>query len=141
MKKIALISCGSKKLNHRAEAQHIYISPLFKKSLAYAKKIHTDSIYILSAKHHLLELTKEITPYDKTLNKMTTNQIKQWSDKAMKQINNKCDTNKDRFIILAGIKYRKYLIPHLSHYKVPMQGLRIGEQLQYLNKKLGIKHE
>lgn len=39
----------------------------------------------------------------------------------------------DRFTILAGAKYRKYLMPHLEHAHVPLEGLGIGKQLQRLD--------
>lgn len=35
-------------------------------------------------------------------------------------------------IILAGDKYRRGLLPHLTSYELPLEGLRIGEQLQFL---------
>jgi hypothetical protein len=34
------------------------------------------------------------------------------------------------------MNYRKYLEDKLPHYKVPMKGLKIGEQLSFLNKNL-----
>ena len=67
MEKIVLISCVSKKLNHRAKARDIYISPLSRYSLEYAKRLDPDKIYILSALHHLLDPDQEIAPYDVTL--------------------------------------------------------------------------
>ncbi len=33
---------------------------------------------------------------------------------------------------LAGLKCRKFLVPQLASYEVPMQGLVIGRQLQFL---------
>jgi len=38
MKTIVLISCVSKKLNHQTSARDLYISPLFRLSLAYAQR-------------------------------------------------------------------------------------------------------
>lgn len=52
-KKIGLISCVSKKLNCKTKAKDLYTSPLFKYSLAYARKLNPDKIYILSAKYGL----------------------------------------------------------------------------------------
>ena len=64
MKKIVLISCVSKKLPHPASAQDLYVSPLFRLNLQYARKLQPDAIYILSAKHGLLDLDTEVEPYD-----------------------------------------------------------------------------
>ena len=133
-----LISCVSKKLTYKAQAQDLYISPLFKMNLAYARTLNPDPIFILSAKYGLLELTQEVEPYDVTLNTMPANQIKAWAEQVIKQLRarDKIDLENDSFIFLAGMKYRKYLLPHLVKYEVPMEGLPIGKQLQYLKRKL-----
>ena len=54
MKTIVLISCSSEKESTATTAEQLYTSSLFKKSLARAKKLNPDAIYILSGKHHLL---------------------------------------------------------------------------------------
>ena len=137
-KKIVLISCVSKKLRYKAQAQELYISSLFKMNLVYAKTFSPDQIYILSAKYGLLELTDQVEPYDVTLNTMLSNQIKDWAERVITQLRAKdeIDLENDNFIFLAGMKYRKHLLPHLAKYEVPMKGLRIGKQLQYLKRKL-----
>ena len=131
-KKIVLISCVSKKLRHPAKAKDIYISTLFKLNLRYATTIKADKIFILSAKYGLLELDKVIKPYNVTLNNMRAIDIKKWADSIIVQIDNRCDLENDTFILLAGIKYRKYLLPYIKHYEIPLKGLRIGEQLKRL---------
>jgi len=137
MKKIVLISCASKKLPRKSRAKDLYISPLFKLNLKYARTLNPDDIFILSAKHGLLELDKDIDPYDETLNDMYTSEIKTWAVKVSNQIRKKADVNKDYFIFLAGQNYRKYLIPELSFYEIPLEGLAIGKQLQYLKRQVG----
>ena len=57
---IILISCASKKHSTKMPAKDLYNSILFKSSLEYAKSIKHDKIYILSAKHHLLDLETQI---------------------------------------------------------------------------------
>jgi len=137
MKKIVLISCVSKKKDYPTKAENIYESTLFKYSLEYAKSLKPDEIYILSAYHGLLELDKKIEPYDKTLNKMGVQEKREWSDRVLKQmISEGLDLKKDKFIILAGNNYRKYIVPHLNNYDIPMEGLRIGEQLSFLKKRV-----
>ena len=56
MKQIILIACVSKKGDLKTKAEELYKSPLFKSSLAFAKNLNPDKIFILSALHHLLEL-------------------------------------------------------------------------------------
>lgn len=135
MRNIVLISCVSKKLDKKSTAEKIYISSLFKKNLTYAKSLKPSGIFILSAKHGLLKLTDEIEPYDKTLNKMRINERKEWSKVVVNQLKSVADLKNDEFTFLAGDKYREYLIPELSKVKIPMKGLKIGEQLQWLTKQ------
>ena len=137
MKKIVLISCVSKKKDYPTEAENIYESALFKYSLGYAKSLKPDDIYILSAHHGLLELDKKIEPYEKTLNKMGVRERREWSERVLKQMISKgLDLEKDKFVILAGNSYREYLVQHINNYEVPMEGLRIGEQLSFLKKRV-----
>ena len=42
----------------------------------------------------------------------------------------------DLFVFLAGEKCRKYILPHVKNYKIPLKGLRIGEQLKFLKEKI-----
>lgn len=131
MKKIVLVSCVSKKRAHPAKAEAIYVSPLFLGSLRHAKGLKPDRIFILSAKYGLLDLGAEIAPYDTTLKKMSSAEVKAWAEGILEQLRTVADLQKDHFIFLAGEKYRKYLLPHLASYEIPLQGLGIGKQLQY----------
>lgn len=139
MAKIVLISCVSKKLHHKSKAQDLYVSPLFQKKLRYANSLNPDKIFILSAEYGLLDLNREIEPYDKTLNKMSSNEIKEWANSVLNQLQKVSDLDKDEFVFLAGNNYRKFLLPHIKNYKIPMLGLGIGKQLKWLTEK--IKHE
>lgn len=132
MKKIVLISCVSKKLPHEARAEDLYISPLFKFNLKLAKQLNPDAIYILSAKHGVLELDVKIEPYDTTLNKMGVAERRAWSDKVLEQLAMRADLQRDHFVFLAGQNYRKYVVTRLGSFEAPMEGMRIGRQLQKL---------
>ena len=133
MKKIVLISCVAKKLNYKAKAKDLYISTLFKKSLAYAYLLKPDKIFILSAKYGLIDSDEEIFPYNETLNKKSSYEIKIWADKVLQKLREKANLDEDEFIFLAGNNYRKYLITNIKNYKVPLEGLPIGKQLKFLN--------
>ena len=132
MKTIVLISCVSQKLPHPAHAGELYTSPLFRKNLAYARSLHPDQIYILSAKYGLVALDQVIEPYDLTLNTMRSAEIKAWAERVLAQLGRVADLRGDHFIFLAGKKYRTYLLPHLAGYDIPMEGLGIGKQLRFL---------
>ncbi len=132
MNEIVLISCVGEKLSHKARAEELYISDFFVSSLKYAKSLKPHAIFILSAKYHLTALDREIEPYDLTLNTMRKKQVKEWAKKVVEQLGSNCDLKNDEFVILAGQRYREYLVPHMDHIKIPMEGMRIGEQLKWL---------
>ena len=135
MKRIILISCVSKKREHKPKAKYLYQSTLFKYALKYSQKLTPDKIYILSALYGLVELDEEINPYNKTLNKMKKIEKQEWSNKVLNQLKQKnIDLINDEFIILAGKNYREYLVDEIKNYKIPMEGLGIGEQLSFLKR-------
>ncbi len=139
MKKVILISCVRSKLSRPSKARDLYVSPLFKKNMAYAVSIEHDVIYILSAKYGLVGLDDEIEPYDLTLNNMTRPEIQAWAKKVKFQLERKTDLTEDHFIFLAGANYRKYLVPYIRSYEVPLEGLTFGRQLQRLSELSRVK--
>jgi len=128
--------CATKKLNTKTRAKDLYVTPLFRLSWNYANKLSPDGIFILSAKHGLLVPDKETEPYDVTLNRMSASEIKNWANQVLTKLTEYSDLDRDHFTFLAGQKYRKYLIPRMPHFEVPMEGLSIGKQLQYLRRYL-----
>jgi len=136
MKTIVLISCVKQKQNRKCKAEDLYISSFFKKNLAYAKSLNPDKIFILSAKYGLLPLTIEIDTYDLTLNNFKTKELKEWAESTLNQLRQKADLDKDKFIFLTGERYRKYLLPSIKNYEMPLKGLPIGKQLQFLTNKI-----
>jgi len=136
MQKIVLLSCVSKKLSHEAKASELYTSPLFKYNLKYALSFQPDKIFVLSAKYGLVKLDDIIQPYELTLNKMKSEEIQFWANQVLTSLRKEADFNFDQVIFLAGLKYRKYLTPHIKNYTVPLQGLGIGRQLKFLKNKV-----
>ena len=128
---VVLISCVAKKRESKAMAKDMYISPLFQGAYRYAKKLNPDKIFILSAKYGLLEETDIIEPYNETLNTKKQNEIRQWSDKIISELEKRTDLREDQFVFLAGEKYRKYLLDKIKHYSIPLKGLSIGKQLAF----------
>ena len=132
--KIVLISCVSKKLDEKSKARDLYVSPLFKYNLQYAQLLCPDKIFILSAKYGLLSLDDEIKPYNETLNNMSDAGIRNWAEMVLEKLKEVSDLENDEFVFLAGDRYRKYLLPYLKNYKIPLKGLGIGKQLGFLKK-------
>jgi hypothetical protein len=134
--KIVLISCVKMKLPHPAQAQDLYISPLFRFNLGYARSLKPDAIYILSAKYGLVGLEQVIEPYELTLNTMGESQKRDWAQRVLMDLNKKTDLLHDHFIFLAGKNYRKYLIPAMRSFEVPLEGYSFGEQLRELKRRI-----
>jgi hypothetical protein len=131
--KIILISCVKGKNEGEMMAKNLYKGPLFKNSLCVAKKLQSDEskIFILSAKHHLLELNSLICSYDVTLKNFTINEKKEWGDKVISQLKMVSNIETDEYIILAG---REYINP-ISEIKNlrDFLGLRnYGQRTSYL---------
>jgi hypothetical protein len=135
MRHIVLISCVKRKGKNRAKSQYLYESALFRKSLSYARSLSPDAIYVLSAKYGLVDLDREIDPYDETLKNMPMHEVKAWGEGVLRQLRAVADLKEDRFTFLVAERYRRFLLPHLSHAEVPMRGLGIGQQLQYLTER------
>ena len=132
-----LVACVSKKQAVPLPAHELYCSVWFKKACTYVKQKQAPW-FILSAKYGLLEPTRVIQPYDKTLIKMSVNERRKWATRVAKGLSQICQKG-DRITILAGKLYRVDLIPYLKamdcKVEIPMFGLSIGKQLQWLTRK------
>ena len=136
MKTIFLISCASKKRDTPSKAKELYISPLFKLHWEYAKTRNPDVIYILSEEYKLLDPEKKVAPYEASLKSMPDKRVREWANDVLTQLKTKHDIKTCHFVFLAGERYRKYLIPHLNSFEIPLDGLRIGEQLHWFKKAI-----
>jgi basic membrane lipoprotein Med (substrate-binding protein (PBP1-ABC) superfamily) len=140
MARIVLLSCTKSKLDKSAPAQELYsASPMFQKTLEYGKKLKPDKMFILSAKHHLVPLTKELAPYDKTLKEMPKDEKEKWGEETVKQMKSAgINPEKDKFIFLTGNEYMKPLAKYIPEDNIekPMDGKRFGQRLKWLNSQL-----
>ena len=140
MAKVVLLSCTKSKTKHAAPAQELYsASPMFQKTLEYGKSLKPDKMYILSAKHHLVPLTKKLEPYDKTLKEMPKDEKEKWGEETIKQMKSSgINPEKDQFIFLTGSEYMKPLAKYIpdSNTEKPMEGKRFGERLKWLNSQV-----
>ena len=91
--------------------------------------------FILSAKHGLVHPDAEIAPYDETLNNMPVAARRGWAKRVNSQLAETLP-NVDEVVIFAGRRYREFIERQLrarfTSVEVPMEGLRIGEQLRWL---------
>ena len=119
-----------------AAAGELYTSQLFRSLRAYAVS-HADRWYILSAEHGLLAPDRVIPPYERTLNTMSKSERIAWAERVQRQLMEVLPPAAD-VIVLAGARYREGLVPFLRKrgftVAVPLGGLSIGRQLQWLKR-------
>jgi hypothetical protein len=93
--------------------------------------------FILSAEYGLLPPDRVIAPYERTLNTMRVADRRAWADRVARQLA-EVVPELSRVVFLAGERYREFLIQHLIassvEISIPMEGLRIGEQLNWLGR-------
>ena len=135
---ISLVSCVGQKLTAPAPARDLYTSPWFIKARTYADRIG-QPWFVLSAKYGLVHPDDVIAPYDLTLNNMPAGDRRRWAVRVFGQLEPHLDAV-ENVTFLAGRRYREFLEPRLGSsglvVNVPMEGLRIGEQLGWLTRQL-----
>ena len=138
MKKICLISCVKGKNDVASEACDLYKSTLFSAHVDWAYKVRNfkkEDCRILSAEHGLIPMHEHISPYEKTLNNMSTADKGKWARKVFQELQAEFDMSNTEFVILAGKNYYENLIPVIKHFELPEQfkGLPIGKRVQRLH--------
>ena len=135
---IFLLSCVGQKQPVPARARDLYISSWFRKARSYADSTGRPW-FVLSAKYGLVHPDEVMPPYDLTLNTMPVADRRQWASRVLTQLG-PCLGDVGSVVFLAGQRYREFLEPSLRSrgvvVSVPMEGLRIGEQLRWLTKTL-----
>ena len=133
-RRIYLVSCVSQKTPYPAPAQDLYTSTWFQKARAYVLKSGSPW-FILSAEHGLVHPYDVLTPYERTLKNMSAAERCAWAERVQSQMKQSLP-DADEVVILAGTHYREHLEDWLhrrfARVQVPMRGLQIGKQLQWL---------
>ncbi len=134
---VVLVSCVKSKLPNEAAARDLYTSAQFRGGRRYAEAVGAPW-YVLSAFYGLVEPQTIVAPYDFTLNTLPIAERREWAEKVFDQLI-RAEPNIGRVIILAGKRYREFLVPKLLargvHVNVPMEHLRQGEQLAWLSRE------
>jgi cytoplasmic iron level regulating protein YaaA (DUF328/UPF0246 family) len=137
--RVALVSCVKKKRPTSAPACELYDSALFRGMRRYAET-HADRWFILSAAYGLLAPDAVVAPYERTLNRMKVDARRVWSERVLESLSHEVSTD-DTLIVLAGARYREGLFPRLKEMgiavQVPLEGLKLGQQLQWLKQQSG----
>ncbi len=132
--RVALVSCVKQKRDSAASARDLYLSQLFRSLRQYAE-MHADAWYVLSAEHGVLRPDQVVEPYERTLNKMPRRERVAWAQRVQQQLLEILPPDAE-VILLAGLRYREEIEPFLRKrgfsVSVPLEGLKIGKQLQRL---------
>ena len=136
---LCLVSCVSAKQSVAAPARDMYVSAWFRKARACIEALGCPW-YILSAKHGLLDPAAMIDPYDETLNAMPADRRRTWAHGVIEDLAPRL-SGVSAVTVFAGMAYREFLEAELRgrglDLHVPMQGMRIGQQLSWLSAQVG----
>ena len=136
--RICLVACAKKKRGAPAPAKDLYRSPWFRKARQYAEQSGAPW-FILLDKHGLVHPDTELAPYEKDIGKMPASDRRAWARRVRAQMDAELPPAGE-VVILAGRHYQEHLAGYLERrfgkVSIPMQGLRIGEQLQWLNRAI-----
>jgi hypothetical protein len=130
-----LVSCVSQKAASAQKAKNLYLSNWFLKARRYVE-VTKAPWFILSAEFGLVDPEVTIAPYERTLNTMSIGARRAWAKGVMAQMDAQLP-RAGSIVILAGARYREFLLDYLrarfQRIELPMEGLKIGEQLHWLS--------
>lgn len=131
--RIALIGCGKQKAATTCAARAMYRSQLFQASLRWAL-LHCNRVFILSAKHGLLDLDTRVEPYDETLPRAKADR-EAWGTRVGAQIVAAVGEIEATLVVLFGEKYADAISfdsPEWEYgWAEPLRGKQIGERLAW----------
>jgi hypothetical protein len=131
---VCWVSCVGQKLSSAAPAKDLYTSDWFTKARRHVESTGVPW-FILSAKYGLVRPDEVIEPYELTLNTLGVEDRRRWAERVKQQLATHGNLP-TTVVMLAGARYREHLEPYLTsagvRVEVPMEGLRIGEQLRWL---------
>jgi hypothetical protein len=131
---VYLVSCVSRKRKNECFARDLYISDWFVKARRYVEASGC-RWFILSAEYGLVAPDQRIAPYNRTLKTMSKPERQAWAERVFRQLT-VAVPGVTHVVFLAGQRYREFLAQRLASRDVkvyvPLERLRIGEQLRWL---------
>lgn len=131
---VALVACAALKRDRPSPARDLYASTLFRKARAHAEA-SARAWFVLSAAHGLVEPGQILAPYDESLTRMPAAARRAWSTAVLADLLPRL-APRSQILVLAGARYAGDLVPALiaagHEPSLPLQGLGIGRQLQWL---------
>jgi hypothetical protein len=135
IERVVLVACSAKKLEHAAPARELYQGTRFKLSYQYAEQLQPRSIFILSARHGLVQPNTMLEPYEQTLEGASNEELYAWGKRVHTELRNHM-TSFTRCTILAPPEYCMPLLPHLEDVETPIVGLDEDSQKAWLRAKV-----
>lgn len=139
MVRIGFVACSKTKSTLRRRAAALYTSALFRKSLLSAID-RSEKVYILSAKHGLLDCNDVIEPYDVTLKTMKRAERIAWGERVGRQLDTVLRP-RDTGVFFCGEEYLTPLRFDLERVKAiiesPLGALSLGPRLSLLGRLNG----
>ncbi|MBM7117611.1 DUF6884 domain-containing protein [Archangium primigenium] len=139
LRRIALVGCGKAKASQATKARQLYTGPLFRASLAAAEAEFGGDVWILSAKHGLVDLDEVLEPYEATLDGASPKCSSNWGLDVIRNLRDDEHNTPAHLTVYAGQAYAQALRHHLPEGWVldePLAGLGQGERLGWLKQRL-----
>lgn len=134
MTTIALIGCCSKKLDRPAPARDLYLSNLFKLSVAYAESRDLPWL-VLSAKWGLVDPDQVLEPYELSLVCWRDAELRRWGVGVAGELNRRFPGA--RYVFLAGSRYWAAVSSFgPARVESPLDRLQIGDRLSFLKRAI-----
>ncbi|MCC6930741.1 MAG: hypothetical protein IT359_17255 [Gemmatimonadaceae bacterium] len=134
---MALVSCTGPALSHPSRARDHFTSPLFRELCTYANR-EAGRWLLLSAGHGVVEPDAVITPVTSVIGRKDTAARRTWTALVIEQLAPRL-TGVERILLLANARSREYLLDYLQlegrTVLVPLEGLSLGQQLQWLRRQ------
>ena len=133
---IVFVGCGAAKRKRACKAEDMYTGSYFKQCITYAKTLTKDNnIYILSAKYGVLPLNKVINPYNKTLNTMSKDEINEWANMVITQLQELHITPDMPVTFICGKNYYQPLTNYFTNITTPLPEGGMGYQKHFLKQE------
>jgi hypothetical protein len=137
---LTLIGCCAEKLGRIAPARELYRSALFRKAAQWASQQRHDW-HVLSAAYGLIKPDSQLAPYDCAMASLKPEARQAWAKSVAMDIDALTTfygADRLEITLLAGQDYAGWvpLVEAWCTVHQPMQGMQIGQRLQWLNQQL-----
>ena len=136
MNTLILLGCGAAKREGPAPAVDLYTGSLYRKSLAYARKLGGPH-FILSALHGVVSPERVLVPYDNTLADRSTRAS--WAQWVGTDLLDRTVAG-DELVVLAGRRYWGGWAPRLRTagriVTTPLAGMGMGARMHWLTEQV-----